>query len=103
MDTTHITLSSEARVATNMPRRYLGQLCKHFQHRLPVMLDDWQGRIKFPAGVCDLDAAAEGGILRMRLTAGDEVSLSRLEDVVARHFERFAFRDDLKVDWTRSV
>lgn len=103
MDTTQTILSSEARVATNMPRRYLGQLCKHFQHRLPVVLDEWQGRIEFPAGACDLHAAAEGGILHLRVNAADEASLGQLEDVVARHFERFAFRDDLKVHWTRSA
>lgn len=33
-------LVSEARVATDVPRRYLGQLCKHFQHRLPVELTE---------------------------------------------------------------
>lgn len=95
-------LSSQANVPTNMARRYLTQLCKHFQHRLPVMLDDWHGRIEFPAGLCELDGATIGGVLQMRVTAPDEASLARLEDVVGRHLERFAFRDELKVRWTRS-
>jgi hypothetical protein len=103
LGTTQPVLVTEARVPTNMPRRYLHQLCKHFQHRLPVTLDDWQGRIDFPAGVCELDAAAIGGVLRMRLTARDQDELAHLEDVVARHLERFAFRDEIKVDWTPSI
>ena len=92
---------SEARVATDVPRRYLGQLCKHFQHKLPVELTETQGRIEFPMGVCTLDAAALPGTLLMRATAADETALGRLEEVVGRHLERFAFREPLAVVWAR--
>ncbi len=94
-------LSSEARVPTAAPRRYLGQLCKHFQHKLPVTLAGDHGRIEFPAGVCLLDAEAE--TLVMRVTAGDEAALVGLEEVVARHLERFAFRDKPEVRWAKLV
>ncbi len=93
-------LSSEARVPTAVPRRYLGQLCKHFEHKLPVALAENRGRIEFPTGVCQLDAETEA--LVMRVTAGDEAALARLEDAVARHLERFAFRDKLEVHWVRT-
>jgi hypothetical protein len=94
-------LSSEARVSTGMPRRYLGQLCKHFQHKLPVTLEETHGRITFPAGVCELDALTIAGTLTMRIVAGDEAALTTLEDVLGRHLKRFAFRDELEVLWTR--
>jgi hypothetical protein len=93
---------SEARVPTAVPRRYLAQLCKHFQHKLPVALGEDQGRIEFPAGSCELDAGAQAGTLVLRVTAGDEAALARLEEVVARHLERFAFREVLEVRWTRA-
>jgi uncharacterized protein len=93
-------LSSEARVPTAVPRRYLGQLCKHFEHKLPVTLSADRGRIEFPAGVGLLEAEAEA--LVMRATASDEAALARLEDVVARHLERFAFRDKPEVRWART-
>jgi len=95
------SLSSVARVATAVPRRYLGQLCKHFEHRptASVSLAEGHGRIEFPFGVCTLDADAEA--LIMRVTAADEAALARLEDVVARHLERFAFRDKPEIVWTR--
>ena len=92
---------SAARVATDVPRRYLGQLCKHFQHRLPVELTETQGRIEFPMGICTLDAQAEPGTLLMLATASDEAALTRLEEVVGRHLERFAFREPLTVQWRR--
>lgn len=96
-------IAAEARVPTNVPRRYLGQLCKHFAHRLPVTLEEWRGAIAFPAGRCELDAAAEPGVLTLRVTAPDAEALAGLEDVVARHLLRFAFREEgMEIAWTRS-
>jgi len=93
--------TSEARVPTTVPRRFLAQLCKHFAHRLPVTLTEDHGRIEFPAGVCLLDAEAE--TLVLRVTSDDEAALAGLQDVVARHLERFAFRDKPEVRWVRTV
>ena len=39
----------------------------------------------------------------MRLSAGDEAALARLEDVVARHLLRFAFREKPEIRWTRAT
>lgn len=94
-------LSSETRVPTTMPSRYLAQLCKHFQHKLPVTLDERHGRIEFSAGICELDAASDA--LVMRVLASDEAGLAALEDVVARHLERFAFREKPEIHWTRAA
>lgn len=95
-------IQSEARVATTVPRRYMGQLCKHFQHKLPVTLGEWTGRIEFPSGVCDVDAS-ETLTLVLRVTAADEPAVANLEDVVARHLKRFAFREELEVTWNRAA
>ncbi|MGA9867071.1 MAG: DUF2218 domain-containing protein [Acetobacteraceae bacterium] len=95
------SLSSVARMSTQVSRRYLGQFCKHFEHRptVSVSLADEHGRIAFPFGVCTLDA--EAAALVMRVTAADEAALTKLEDVAARHLERFAFRDRPEIVWTR--
>jgi hypothetical protein len=102
MNGTPAALCSEARVPTEVPSRYLQQLCKHFQHKLPAEFDERHGRVEFPAGRCELDATAEPGTLLMRVVAGDAAALARLEDVVARHLERFAFREKPEVRWTRA-
>jgi len=103
MDTEALTLSSVSHVSTRVPRRYLGQLCKHFQHKLPVTYAESYetGRIEFSAGVCELQAADAEGILEMRTRAASDADLARLEDVVARHLVRFAFRESLDFNWTR--
>ena len=91
---------SEARVAMDTPARYLSQLCKHFQHKLPVTLGDTTGEIAFDGGTCRLEASAEA--LVMRLDAVDAGRQALLEDVVARHLLRFAFRSPPEVRWVRS-
>ena len=103
MDATPAMLASEARVATAMPHRYVAQLCKHFGHKLPVTFDERHGRIEFAAGRCELDAASSAGTLLMRVFASDEAALAKLEDVIARHLERFAFREKPEVRWMRTA
>ena len=92
------TVRSEARVATPRSARYLGQLCKHFAHRIPANYDGGQGRVEFPTGVCEMDAS--GDVLILRASATDAPSLAQVEDVVARHLERFAFRDKPQISWS---
>lgn len=92
-------IQSEARVSTTRASRYLGQLCKHFEHRIPATYTRDHGRLEFQSGVCHLDA--EPDVLIMRAEAEDETKLGQLQDVVARHLERFAFRDRPDIRWTR--
>ena len=88
---------SVARVATKLPARYMTQLCKHFEHKLPVTYDATTGTITFSLGICALQA--EDGVLVLSLTAGDPAALAQLQDVVARHLVRFAFREEMHIIW----
>ncbi|HUN49430.1 MAG TPA: DUF2218 domain-containing protein [Stellaceae bacterium] len=93
--------SSEARVSTAMARRYLGQLCKHFAHRIPVTQTEAAGRIEFPTGTCELRADTD--LLVMRAEAADDAALTRVQEVVDSHLARFAFRDQPEIRWVRAV
>jgi uncharacterized protein len=95
------TVRSEAHVATPRSARYLGQLCKHFAYRIPATFSTGQGRIEFPSGTCELEVA--GDLLILRAAAEDAPSLSRVEEVVASHLERFAFRDKPEISWNRDA
>jgi uncharacterized protein len=90
---------SVANVATETPARYLGQLCKHFEHKLEVTHERDHGRIVFPMGTCLL--ATEGETLVLRAEAEDQAALERLQDVVARHLLRFAFRAPPEIVWQK--
>jgi hypothetical protein len=93
-DTTH---RAEAQIATPHASKYLQQLCKHFQHKLPASFDEATGAIAFPMGETRL--AADPETLRLALEARSEQDLESLKDVVARHLVRFAFREALEVQW----
>lgn len=88
---------SLAEVATPNASRYLQQLCKHFAHKRPVSFDAQSGRIAFVIGECRLKAG--GGVLTLSLTAREASQMDQLQDVVARHLLRFAFREDMQIDW----
>jgi hypothetical protein len=104
MDISSQPQSSVSKVSTAVPRRYLGQLCKHFQHKLPVTYAEHYetGRIEFSVGSCELEADEAQGVLTMHAYAANDADLSRLEDVVARHLVRFAFRETLDLTWART-
>jgi hypothetical protein len=92
-----LTVRSTASIATASASRYLQQLCKHFQHKRPVTFDPHSGQISFSIGECRLNA--DESVLKMTLTAADDTQMAQLQDVVVRHLVRFAFREELKVDW----
>jgi hypothetical protein len=89
--------SSEARVLTEHASKYLQQLCKHFGHRIPATFDADSGHLTFEMGTTALVAAP--ALLVLRNEAPDAAGLTRLEGVIASHLVRFAFREELKIDW----
>lgn len=91
------TFSSSAFVTTDTPARYISRLCKHFAHKIPVSFDDARGRIEFNAGLATLKAENHG--LRLQVESASNDDLQRLQDVVASHFERFAWQEALTLDW----
>ena len=83
---------------TENAERYLGTLCKHFGHKVPVTLEPGSGRIELPFGQCTLSANAAG--LRLTATAPDQLQLDKTIEVISSHLERFAFRENPTLDWT---
>lgn len=92
-------VTSTATVTTPKAPGYAAQLCKHFAHKVPARFEGSDGEIVFEIGTCRLHA--EGDTLAMTVTAADEAALARLEQVVASHLLRFAFREEFAIDWTR--
>ncbi|MGB5450098.1 MAG: DUF2218 domain-containing protein [Woeseiaceae bacterium] len=82
---------------TEHAQRYLGTLCKHFGHKVPVELDGQRGRIELPFGQCDL--AASDDALDMTVSAETKADLDKTAQVIASHLERFAFRENPQIEW----
>jgi hypothetical protein len=83
----------------NAPR-YLGTLCKHFGHKVPVTLDAGSGRIELPFGMCILRADEVG--LRLTVTASETPALNKTIEVITSHLDRFAFRENPQLTWDLS-
>ncbi len=97
-------VQSHARIATlpNKARTYMIQMCKHFGHKVEATFDDVHGRIALGEHVCDLEVSAPD-VLRISLTANSETGLHAIEDVVDRHLRRFAFKEELTIQWVEGA
>ena len=106
-----MSVSSTANVPTKSGSRYLQQLCKHWTHNLEVEFAPEHGTVRFPRdarganwagdGVLTLTAGADA--LECRLDASEVAQLEALQGAVARHLDRFAFREaPLPFDWQAS-
>lgn len=95
--------TSQARVPTAEASRYLKQLCRHWSHKFPVETKDDRGTVPFGEDrVCTFEAEADA--LLMRVVTPDPAGLTRLENVVADHLLRFAFRENLgEIRWSRAA
>lgn len=103
-----MTHRSTAAVPTANGSRYLQQLCKHWAHNLKVDFDERRGTVVFPRDARGADWPGDGTVT---MTAGDGVldccidasapgQLEGLKGALARHLDRFAFREaPLAFDW----
>ena len=101
-------VEATAAVPTTSGSKYLQQLCKHWSHNLTVEFDAEQGRVIFPRDARGAEWAADGEVrfhaattrLDVTVVASSLEHLAALEGAVARHLDRFAFREaPLAFDW----
>jgi hypothetical protein len=89
-------------VRTDASARYAKQLLSHLGHKVRVEDVDGVpdgGRLVFAYGAGVVRPQA--GQLLLEAVAPDAESLARVEDVLARHLQRFGRRDELTVSWQR--
>ena len=91
---------STAEFVTPKASGYLQQLCKHFGHKIPAIFDASSGKLTFGCGECRLTADEDR--LRMGLSSPDAEQLAQLQDIIARHLQRFAFREDPVIEWRQA-
>ena len=99
---------STAVVQTESGSKYLQQLCKHWQHNLAVEFTPEHGTVTFPKdargatwaddALVTFDAGTDA--LSVRIDASSDEHVEAMKGVVARHLDRFAFREaPLAFDW----
>jgi len=83
--------TATAHVPTGNAAKYTQQLCKHWAHKLDVELTEGTGIVRFPSATATM--VPQEDALAVTVEAADEETLARMKDVVARHLDRFAFRE----------
>ncbi|MEM9632847.1 MAG: DUF2218 domain-containing protein [Pseudomonadota bacterium] len=90
-----IIVTSTAHTAS--ASKYLQQLCKHFAHKVPATWDTARGEVSFPFGFCRMEATEN--CLTIRCEADEGQKMARMQGVIDSHIERFAWREELKLQW----
>jgi len=107
-----MTYVAEALVKTGNARKYAAQLGKHWSHNLSVSEEGDDVHVVFPKDARGADwpgdalviLAPADGALRCRIEASAAGQRHGLKGAVARHVDRFAFREaPLQYDWTDSA
>ena len=101
-------VSAIANTPTAHASKYLQQLCKHWQHNLAVEFTPEHGTVTFPkdargatwAGDALVTFDAGPDALSVRIDASSDEHVEAMKGVVARHLDRFAFREaPLAFNW----
>jgi uncharacterized protein len=97
-----------AQVPTTSGSKYLQQLCKHWAHNMAVEFTAESGTVVFPKNARGADWTGDGLVtmiahpetLECRIDASSPEHLEGLKGALARHLDRFAFREaPLAFDW----
>jgi hypothetical protein len=90
---------ARGRAKTASGSKYLQQLCKHWGHKFEVEFSESRGQVRFPSAVATMEASANA--LLVTIQTDDAESAEQLKAVVARHLDRFAFREaPLPFEWS---
>jgi hypothetical protein len=93
-----MSVTRTARVPTTSGSRYLQQLCKHWSHKCETQFDFSSGWVDLPMGRVTMTAEPDALVVALAVADADKVDT--MQDVVARHLDRFAFREaPLPFDW----
>ena len=102
-----MSASASASVPTASASKYLQQVCKHWQHNLAVEFDATTGTIVFPKDARGANWAGDGLVtltagpetLGCTIAASEPAQRDGLKGALARHIDRFAFRETLVWEW----
>jgi hypothetical protein len=92
------TQTAHGTAVTGSASRYLQQLCKHWSHKADATFDAGAGRVEFESGNI-LEMTASDAALDLKVTVPAGGDLAHFKTVVDKHLIRFAFREDLGIDW----
>ncbi len=94
-------MNTSALFETDNAARHMTALCQHFGRKVDAGCDAHKGWVRFSFGQCELTADASH--LKFCASADDQTQLDRVVEVVTSHLERFAFRENPELMWTKTT
>lgn len=85
-------LASHTYFETTLASRYLGQLCKHFAHRVEASCTETEGQVALEPGPATFAADREG--LSIVVTGRDAPALEVARLTVEEHLHLYAFKEE---------
>lgn len=92
---------SHAEVGIDRPSRWAKQLGDHFAHKTEVEETPRGRLIHFSVG--DGYISASDTAVLLIATGETEAQVGQVQDVLARHLERFAQREAIQVSWSETT
>ncbi|AQT45252.1 DUF2218 domain-containing protein [Bartonella sp. M0280] len=98
-----MTIRSRAIIETENASKYLQQLAKHWSHKFPdTTFSEKEAHIPFSDDVT-VDMFAEKASLVVQITTPNEFEAIKIEGIFDQHILRFAFKEQLSIDWHRET
>jgi hypothetical protein len=85
-------------VAIPTAQRYMNRLAKHFEHRVAVVRDERSAKVAFQDAPCTMRASDTH--LDITIDARDLATLTRVQDVVAKHLKQVASQETFDIEWS---
>ena len=99
-----MSATSKGMVRCEKPEKYIQQLVKHWSHKMDATYDEGDGVGAFPFSEdvhAEMTARPEG--IAITLVTPDAEAGERMQGVIERHIDRFAFREaPLNYEWSVS-
>lgn len=90
-------IKATVNIKTKEGAMYIGKLCRHFRHKIEANYEGNTGIAHFPAGICHM--RAESDALIFDVEAENAEGLEKIQGALDRHLIKFAFREELVIDW----
>lgn len=88
---------STTTIATQAASQYIGKLCRHFRHKIETEYTPNTGLATFPFGTCHMTATPTD--LIFDITADHTEGVEKIKGVLVRHLVKFAYKEELVVEW----
>lgn len=88
---------STSTVLTKEASSYIGKLCRHFRHKIEAEYTATTGLATFPFGTCTMEATPEE--LTFNINAANSEAVEKIKGVLERHLIKFAYKEELVIEW----